>query len=655
MKKKMKTKISQRTKNLGKLERSFLFDRSKVDEENRTIEIAFSSEEPVERWWGTEILGHAAENVRLGRMNDGGALLVDHDPRDHIGTIVKASIDSDRRGRAVVRFGRSARAEEVYQDVLDGIRKHISVGYRIHSMEEDRKTETFTANDWEPYEASLVSIPADASVGVGRNLRSESDSDIETKIISEERIMKLYDKEGNVIDQEGNIIERKAAPVAESAPAISQEERDALIKQDRKNELQRTAEIRALGKEHGQEEMADKAVLEGLSVDQMRVNVLDVLKESKPIETPAGQIGLTQKEVKRFSYCRALHALANPQNPRAQEAAAFEIECSNSVAQQRGVDSRGFFVPNMDNAGFVNRSADGVYVPGVSVPHEVQHRADLATTSGAVGGNLVATDLMSGSFIDVLRNSSALAGMGATIMSDLNGDIAIPAKLAAGASAWLATEGANAVQSDMTFRQVTMTPKTAATYTEFTRKLLLQSSLDVDNLIRNDISAGMALLLDAAGLYGTGANGQPTGIAVTSGIGDPTTWAAATPTWAEVVALESNVAGSNALNGSLGYLMETAMRGTLKTTAKDAGSGQFVMSDGGELNGYRGNVSNQVTSGDIFFGNFADLLIGMWGGMDLLIDPYTGGLAGTVRVVAHQSMDIAVRHAASFALGNDTA
>jgi len=636
----IKKKLTKSLLDTGTLHRTFSLNRAEVDEENRTIPLSFSSEEPVERWFGNEILSHEKSAVDLGRLNDGGALLVDHNPSDHVGVIEEASIDGDKVGRAIVRFGQSARAQEIFQDVLDGIRSKISVGYRIHEMLEDRNTDTFTATRWQPHEISFVSIPADASVGVGRSQRDDSEK-FETTILSE-----------TIIPTEERTMETEEQKVARLAKEAT--EREAAIVQTRKDELARTNEIRALGKEHGQETTADAAIASGASIDEYRVDVLNCLRDTAPAAAPEGQIGLTAQEVKRFSYARAIYALANPNNAAAQKAAGFEIECSLAVASARGVDPRGFFVPEMSGHGFVNRSADGLYVPGVSVPHEVQHRADLNATTDSQGGFLVDTVLQSSSFIDVLRNKSALAGMGATIMSGLVGDVAIPGKLAAGASAWLATEGANAVQSDMTFRQVTMTPKTAATYTEFTRQLLLQSSLDVDNLIRNDISAGMALLIDLAGLYGGGASGVPQGIAGTTGIGNPTTWTGATPTWAEVVALESAVADANALDGSLGFLMETAMRGSLKTTDKASGAAQFIMGETNMLNGYSGNVSNQVTSGDIFFGNWADMLIGMWGGQDLLIDPYTGGLAGTVRVVAHQSMDVAVRHAASFALGNDT-
>ena len=96
------------------------------------------------------------------------------------------------------------------------------------------------------------------------------------------------------------------------------------------------------------------------------------------------------------------------------------------------------------------------------------------------------------------------------------------------------------------------------------------------------------------------------------------------------------------------------MAGALKGTATDTGSGRFVL-QGGQINGYNAIVSNQCTAGNMYFGNFDDLLIGMFGGLDLVVDPYTASTTGTVRVVALQSVDVAVRHATSFAFGNDGA
>jgi HK97 family phage major capsid protein len=197
-----------------------------------------------------------------------------------------------------------------------------------------------------------------------------------------------------------------------------------------------------------------------------------------------------------------------------------------------------------------------------------------------------------------------------------------------------------------------MTPKTCGAFTDYSRKLMIQSSIDVENMVRSDLARVLALEIDRVGLYGSGSSNQPLGLKDTTGVLTED-FAADTPTFSEVVALESDVSGANALLGNPVYLMNSAMRGSLKTKAKDSGSGLFVM-EGGLVNGYEGVLSNQVASGDLWFGNFADLIIGYFSGLDIMVDPYTGSTSGTVRVVALQDVDIAVRHPESFSRGNNT-
>jgi HK97 family phage major capsid protein len=177
--------------------------------------------------------------------------------------------------------------------------------------------------------------------------------------------------------------------------------------------------------------------------------------------------------------------------------------------------------------------------------------------------------------------------------------------------------------------------------------------LDIEALIRNDLSTALALAIDLGALAGSGSSGQPTGIKNVNGINAPTAFAAANPTFAEIVAMETAVAEDNALMGNLAYILPAGMYGALKTATKDAGSGQFVVEPGNTINGYRAIVSNQVTAGDLYFGNFSDLLVGMYGGLDITVDPFTNSTSGTVRIVALQTMDVAVRHAVSFAFNND--
>ena len=591
----------------GNLYRTFNLDREAINTETRTVDLAFSSEEPVERWFGSEILDHNPQAIRLGRLNGGGAVLVDHDPSDHVGVVETVSIDSDRVGRATVRFGNSARATEIFNDVQDGIRKHISVGYRIHRMvmeDEKEGEESYRALDWEPYEVSIVSIPADASVGIGRSEESNHKTLIEVKeIIREPLIMDT--------------------PIVVEAPTVDVR---AEVEAARRSEVDRIQNIEAAGNLHNQQEMARSFINDGKSVDAFRAQLLDTIGTAQPVVSQNTDIGLSAKEVRNFSFMKAIHALANPSDRRAQEDAAFEFEASRAAADHMGRTAQGLFVPS-----------------------DVLKR-DLNVGTATAGGNTVSTDLLASSFIDSLENAMVVAGMGATMLRDLNGNVAIPRQTSGATAYWVAESGA-VTESAAAFDQVQMSPKTVGSFSDISRKLLLQSSIDIEGFVRNDLAMRLAMAIDLSAIAGTGSSNQPTGILATTGIGAKTFAAAGNPTFGEMVDVESQVSIDNALFGSLGYVSTAAMAGAMKQKAKDTGSGQFVMANG-QVNGYQMAVTNQMTANTVVFGNFADLIIGMWGGLDINVDTSTGSTTGTVRVVCMQDVDIAVRHAQSFAKGS---
>jgi hypothetical protein len=127
-----------------KVERLFTVERESVDTEKRTTWLSIASEEPYQRWWGVEVLDLGKRAIRDKRLRSGAPLLVGHDAADQVGVVEDFEISSDRKLRILARFGKSARAEEVWQDVLDGIRRNTSVGYVIHDMgagEAGRRTE----------------------------------------------------------------------------------------------------------------------------------------------------------------------------------------------------------------------------------------------------------------------------------------------------------------------------------------------------------------------------------------------------------------------------------------------------------------------------------------------------------------------------------
>lgn len=603
----------------GKAVRSLQFERSTINEEARTVVLAFASETPVERWWGIEILDCNASAMRQGRLRAGANLLCDHNQRDVVGVIESVEIGTDKVARAVVRFGKSARAEEVWQDVKDGIRRNVSVGYLIHRAvlaEERDGLETYRVTDWEPYEISLVSVPADASVGVGRSLATSAQATPAATSTTPSPT-----EENRAMTTEATTA---AAPAAAPAQPAQAAQRNHAV------------EIAALGKTvAGGAELAMSAIQRGLTVEQFQRELIDHMA-SKP--KPTADIGMTDKEVRSFSIVRALHALANPMDQAAQRAAAFEFEASAAAAQKLGKQAR-----------------------GIMLPHDVLRASDLVKGTANKGGNLVATELLSGSFIDMLRNAMVLDSMGVVTLTGLVGDIAIPKQTGAATAYWVAEDG-SPTASGQTVGQVAMSPKTVGAYTDISRKLLLQSSIDVEGMVQSDLARVLGLAIQQAAINGSGTSNQPKGI-LGGHVVNPTILGGtngAAPTWEHIVGLETAVSVANADVGTLAYLTNAKVRGKLKTTSKVSGQNGFIWENGDTpLNGYRAAVTNAVPSNitkgsatncsAAIFGNWADLVIGMWGSLDLTVDTITLGTSGAVRVIALQDVDIAVRNAESFA------
>ena len=571
---------------------------SYIDEENRRVRIGVSSEEPVERDFGMEIISHSEEDIDTSFIGSGRSpLLLDHDMTKQIGVVERYEIDSaEKSAKAIVRFGRGELAEEIYQDVRDGIRQNISVGYKINGMERmrgNKDDKPMFRVQTTPLEVSIVSVPADQSQAVGVGRSEDKQTTIKVKTMTEE------------VKNEINLDEVREQSVAEAKAEF----------------VRNSKEIMDLAVRHNRRDLADKAIQDGNSVEEFRGILLDQIATDKPLET--ADIGMTKKEVRQFSLMKAINALANPSDRKAQRDAEFEFECSEQASKHYG------------------RTAQGIMLPP-----EVMANWNTRDLNASDDAGLIGQDFRPESFIDVLRNASAVMPL-ATNLNGLTGDVKIPKKTSASSASFISAEGGASGESEMVIGSVTMTPKTVGVHTDVTRQLMLQSSLDVENLIRDDLAKSMAIAIDDGALEGSGSSGNPRGITNTSGINTVSLSSASAPTFAEMVSIETAVAVDNALVGDLAYIINPTNFGTLKTTAKDSGSGLFV-AENGQVNGYPVVVSNQLTANNYVFGNFNDLLIGFFGGLDITVDPFTNSTSGTVRIVALQSVDVAVRHAVSF-------
>lgn len=598
---------SQRLKEISAqpLTRSSAIELRDYSPDSREMTFSFSSEEAVRRWWGLEVLSHDLDAADLQRLNNGAAFLWNHNRDAILGVVKNSNIGSDRRGYCTIRWSQEEEAQKFKRQVEDGILSNISFAYSIDEVKE--VGDNWIVTKWCPFEVSLVSVPADFSVGIGRahSINTGKSMPIEVEINSED---------------------------------IRQQERD------------RVASIMAMGKKHKLPDLAEQLIAGGKSLDEARSIFLDKLeRHQEPVAgtvNPVNALGLTPKEQQRYSIVRAINAAINNDWSKA----GFEQECSGVIAKRSGKDAKGFFVPVRDL---------------------LVQRAPYVAGTPPFGGDLVQTDLMTENFIDLLRNRVSVIGLGATMLSGLQGNVQIPKQSTWTTTYWVPENGTIS-ESEATFEQIGLSPKTIAARSQFSRLMLLQSSMDIEQFIRMDFARVIALGIDLAVVSGTGAAGQPRGILNTPGIGSVALGAnGGVPSWNAIVQLETEVAQDNADIGSMAYLTNAKARGKLKTTVKSASSvSEFIwqdtqIADGmGMMNGYKAASSNQIPStftkgtgtnlSAILFGAWNQIVIGEWGILEVLPNPYGAGYnSGAVDIRVMQTLDVAIRYPEAFAAISD--
>lgn len=638
----MKTKLTIPTT----LFRSATFERDSVNEDERTVKMTISSDAPYERYFGKEILDHSPGSIKMDRLRQGAPLLFNHDRNQHLGRITDVSTDGKKLS-IVAKFGNSPLANEKFQDVKDGILRETSVGYQVNAMkleEESKEGDTYRVTDWTPHEGSLVTIPADISCGVGRDSNGA-----ETKEIV------LEAKKG--IDSNANQLQQRDMPdapaSAETTPKIDVvAERKAALAEHRekckkiddwtcalKNEAWRKA-AEAVALKHKNSDEPD--------FDAFRSEALNGFESVTKVEV-SGDIGMSKKDLKRYSLARAILARGMG---RALD--GLEKECSDATAKILRKEADGFYIPEDWNSRSLgemhdlNRSQQEAQLDFMRAMTRT-----LTAGSFAGGGALIGTDLMSGSFIDLLRNKSLVLTLGPTMLSGLVGNVAIP-KQTGGATAYWLAEGGSVTASDQAFAQLGLTPKRLVAQTAYDKQLLAQASLSVEGIVRNDQARVTAIAKDLAALFGTGVAGQPIGIANTTGIDASVTFSGAA-TWANVVKFETAVATANADIGPMSYLTTPATRGKWKTTVKVASYPVFLWSDNNSpVNGYPANVTNQVTGDRVFFGVWSELIVADWAGIDVVVNPFSLDSTGQIRTTMTQFTDNATRHPAAFSVSTDS-
>lgn len=567
------------------LHRELKFE-GRADETKRTIAAALSSDEPIERSFGFEILSHERGAVDLSRAQPALPLLFNHDPDQPIGSATNVRIEGGKL-RADLRFAKTLKGEEIFRLVSDNHISGVSIGYSINKMDQTGERSgmpIYTATKWCIYETSVAPIPADhQGAGIGRSLNFNSGVTMETQNTRIDPAM-----QGRVLASE----------------------------RERVNELLAAGEQYA---KHGGRELAQRAVLEGHDQTWLSAAIMERMTTNpSPSST---DLGLTGSDTKQYSILRAIRAIAEN---RPQDA-GFELECDRTLKKKLGQEHR----------------------RGLLVPSDIQRR-DLSAGAATAGGYLVGTKNMS--FIELLRNASRVQELGATMMPGLTGNVTIP-KQSAGATAYWVTEGAAITESQQTFGQLSLVPKTVGALTEITRQLLLQSDPSAEMLVMNDLSKIVALAVDLAAINGSGAAGQPTGVLQTAGIGSV---AGASLGWAGVLNFQEDVSSANGLSKTCAYLTTPAVASLMaqrqRFTSTDSPLWAGNLLDG-QMAGFRAAATNQVPASTMIFGDWSSLIIGEWSVLELLVNPFGPNFnAGNVLVRAMWSVDIGVRHSGAFSV-----
>jgi len=591
-------------------------------EDSRTFEFSFSSEFKVSRVFngkeGQELLEHSAEAVNLERMNS-APLLLNHDPSDQIG-VVESAVVTDGTMRGAVRFSRSKHAEEIMQDVKDGIRTGISIGYSVNEVREEKEGNSviWRVIDWMPFEVSVVSIPADNTIGVGR---SENKEEHDT-VIELERKTKIEIKESpKMEDQEINKVDTKEIEAQATRAG-------------RKTETDRVRAISDLKKEFSvSEELYIEAINSDCTADEFVLRTLqsklgeDNVKPVPASEVVASEIGMSKKEVQNYSISRAINSVF--ETGRVQ---GFEAEVSQEIS---------------------NKTGRSLAVTEFHVPYEAQNQKRIMEAEVfATGGVLVEEDAAGMSMIELLRNKLVTTQAGARNLSGLVGNVLIPKTTGATTAYWL-NETAAVTASDMTLGNVLLSPHRLASRTHVSKQLVQQGSIDVESMIREDIARDQAIALDLAALFGDGNNGEPEGISIATGLNTITFGGAVT--WADLLTMESEIAQDNAERaGSLSFVTTAQSRAVLKAALKTAAVSGYLW-ENDEMNGYAAMSSQQMASNRLLFGDFSQLILGSWGGMSILVDPMTIAEQNQTRIIVNSEHDVAVRHGESFVLSTDAA
>ena len=577
-----------------------------------------------------EVLGHTKSEIDDSRMKD-GLVIQDTHWGDQIGIIRKPELKDGKLG-GVIEFGCGARAQEIAKDAAAGIRRNMSVGYIVNDYRKDGVADDglpiFRVTNWTPYEASFVNVPADTNIGVGR----VADTTDET---SGGGVRAAVDEPSAATRKEQEMDAKTIAALMAKAERAHMKAADvsAMIEAG-KTETEIANEIAERACAYA-EELAKKPAAP--EAPEARAAIDD------------GNAPAIGKGERKYNLVNVVRAMVAAHEGKIGPDVGFEREVSEEIAKRSGKTGKGFYIPSSALLG--SRAFD---------------KANAASA-------LVATDTLFGEFIEALVADTVLGAAGVRTLAGLVGDVTIP-KSGSATAYWVTTEGGNASETTPNIGQVGATPHTVGAYTDITRKLLMQSGIGAQTLISDLLREAIGRAIEAAVFSGSGSSGQPLGLdnwSETIG-GDtfaiPTvSMTAGSPTHDNLVDFWQKVYTANAARGSLKFIGSPAVKALLcktrdytpfNNTGAKASSGvvgavgsDYLCTKDGKAEGYDFLMSNLCNAKKLYFGDWSQIMLAFWSGIDLTVDTASLSKSGGVRVVALQDCDVIVRHREAFAIG----
>lgn len=688
-----------------------------IDQSKGTVRLSISSDQPYLRWdWRSgkefyEVLDHSS-GLDASRLRIGTSLLYNHDRNILLGRNTFVGV-MDNKAVVDALISKAPDVESYRVKIEEGILCDSSVGYTVDDEGEEigeKDGIPIIKVKWMPHEASLVTIPADQSVGIGRDHNPAWNVPVDGKPKLKEIAVKKYvdatrKNENNESNQGEHSQESektmKRSQSFREAPNggggggngtaeidVVAERKDAESKgvageRKRINDIgdlaKHFAEKGLAGRKIDTHETASQFIRDGKTAaefkDHVVMNEFPEVKERVAVPDP--KIGMSRKERKQFSLCKAILEEAMAHRGHGPGLTGIEKDaCETSAKHLQKIDGTrsfgGMCIPDdVLTASFAEDqelSADQMR----SIAQE-NHRLKmlLRTTplnagTFASGGALIATELLAGSLIDLLRNA-ALIGQGPLAITELGGlvgNVAIPKHTAAGTVYWMA-EGASVTESEVTFGQLVLSPKRMGADTAYTKQLLAQASLSVEAFVREDIAVIMAIEEDRVILFGAGVGGEPLGIANTTGVGADVTFSG-NATWVKMVAFEAGLENANVRNGQMAILTSPTSKQYMKTTPKlgttfpiyvwEKNDMGYPVINGvmpGVVNDYPAYATKQMSTNAVLQGKFSEIVKARWAGFDVVVDPYTGKKSETIEITVHQWMDVGIRHPQAFELSTD--